>query len=459
MKIHRLVPSASLRTLVASRRLHLVRLCALPVAALAGGAHAQDQLHLIGGGGGGNFHAPCVAPALLTGVEVRSGDYIDALRPLCVTATGPREVSAPSEGAWQGGFGGGVRRLTCPAGAPIVRGMYVGTDQDERVVDDVTLHCSDAAGAVQFDSVSLRSGKGWATRDAVEYCAHGQVAIGLHGRSGRYIDALGLICGAPPAITPSTTVTSIGKTINRVPPAPKPAGWTICDSARDARARNSPAAPNLEAQCLASKTTVASIGRNHVDPPRPADVAVPPTPASQPPASQPPSPPSSSPEPATSQKRAARDAAIEALIGSIVSVINRSQPVTANDGRHGDQTGGPALPQPDSQIRRSPEERPALQLKVIDAATRVPLSYKEVEIYSDNGIRCMKAPCPTNGVEWQGRTNARGDVVIPGDIVQASMTITAGGYGAEELNRAARKMSKQSWLIPLEPEKGGDEVE
>jgi hypothetical protein len=33
---------------------------------------------------------------------------------------------------------------------------------------------------------------------------------------------------------------------------PPPHRWTICDAARAARARNSPAAPNLEAQCLAS---------------------------------------------------------------------------------------------------------------------------------------------------------------------------------------------------------------
>ena len=44
-----------------------------------------------------------------------------------------------------------------------------------------------------------------------------------------------------------------------------PAGWTICDSARDARARNSPAAPNLEAQC--ARLPTKALGRVSADAP------------------------------------------------------------------------------------------------------------------------------------------------------------------------------------------------
>lgn len=42
-----------------------------------------------------------------------------------------------------------------------------------------------------------------------------------------------------------------GKTLGRVPITSVPDNRSICDKARDARARNSPAAPNLEAQCRA----------------------------------------------------------------------------------------------------------------------------------------------------------------------------------------------------------------
>lgn len=55
-----------------------------------------------------------------------------------------------------------------------------------------------------------------------------------------------------PKAKPPTVVSSIGK-VNIGTPSTPPAHRTICEAARDARARNSPAAPNLEAQCRASR--------------------------------------------------------------------------------------------------------------------------------------------------------------------------------------------------------------
>ena len=54
-----------------------------------------------------------------------------------------------------------------------------------------------------------------------------------------------------------TYVKSLGKvpTSSSAPPRPQ---QSICEAARDARARNSPAAPNLEAQCRASPTRFES---------------------------------------------------------------------------------------------------------------------------------------------------------------------------------------------------------
>ncbi len=91
-----------------------------------------------------------------------------------------------------------------------------------------------------------------------------------------------------------------------------------------------------------------------------------------------------------------------------------------------------------------------LQLLVIDKATKKPLANQSVSIYSDNGIRCIQAPCPTNGKNWKGKTDKHGNLTIPNNIRQASMTIEIAGYGAEELNRSARKVNKNSWVIMLE---------
>lgn len=93
-----------------------------------------------------------------------------------------------------------------------------------------------------------------------------------------------------------------------------------------------------------------------------------------------------------------------------------------------------------------------LRILVIDKATNKPLKNKSVEIYSDNGIRCVKAPCPTNGIEWKGKTNKYGYLIIPNNIRQASMTLGIAGYDAKELNQSARKVSKNKWIISLSRE-------
>lgn len=90
-----------------------------------------------------------------------------------------------------------------------------------------------------------------------------------------------------------------------------------------------------------------------------------------------------------------------------------------------------------------------LRILVIDKTTKSPVANKSVEIYSDNGIRCIKAPCPTNGIEWTGKTDKHGYLVIPQNVRQASMHIEIAGYEAKELNRSARKVNKNSWVIVL----------
>jgi hypothetical protein len=83
-----------------------------------------------------------------------------------------------------------------------------------------------------------------------EYCPAGLVAVGINGRSGALLDSAGLICG-PPKLTPKPPKMGSVNRPTTGPPRP------ICDQARDARARNSPVAANLEAQCRAAQLLVA----------------------------------------------------------------------------------------------------------------------------------------------------------------------------------------------------------
>jgi hypothetical protein len=95
-----------------------------------------------------------------------------------------------------------------------------------------------------------------------------------------------------------------------------------------------------------------------------------------------------------------------------------------------------------------PEAKVSLKVRVVDAATSKPIPDTAVEIYSDNGIRCIKAPCPTNGVKWTGKTDHRGVVIVPARVRQATVTISATGYDAKDLISAAQKRGR-IWVIAL----------
>ncbi len=81
---------------------------------------------------------------------------------------------------------------------------------------------------------------------APQGCPAGQVAVGVWGRAGTWLDAMALICGAP-------RMDHSGKALGRVQSTTPAVAMSICDRAKDARARNSPTAPMLEAQCKASQ--------------------------------------------------------------------------------------------------------------------------------------------------------------------------------------------------------------
>ena len=246
---------------------------ALVVAVVAGAAphaHADVYLDPMGGAGGGAFQEHCPAGELLAGFELRAADDVDAIRPLCVSARGPRETSAASPSSWHGGNGGSSSYLICPRSTPIVTGMRVIAQGEKTiVVNNIHLNCGLAADtqaannsvAASFDAPPHRS-EGLIAHfasetDESQHCPAGQVAVGMNGRSGTWLDAMGLICGEP------QMAKSLGRVPMGAPAQPHAAGWTICDSARDARTRNSPAAPDLEAQC--ARLPAKTLGRVSAD--------------------------------------------------------------------------------------------------------------------------------------------------------------------------------------------------
>jgi hypothetical protein len=69
-----------------------------------------------------------------------------------------------------------------------------------------------------------------------------------------------------------------------------------------------------------------------------------------------------------------------------------------------------------------------IKLSIIDKSTTKPIANRSIVIASNNGIRCIKAPCPTNNQNWQGRTDRQGVVFVPQSAIQASTRLTVKGY-------------------------------
>ena len=264
---------------------------------------AQSYLPKLGGPGGGSFEETCPPGTNLQGFLLGTADDVDSIQIYCIYPT--RAGQSPRTGAGlpslldgllksgsvarnlnilvgksHGGVRGTPRGLVCPWEMPVLLGISVESEGAETViVNSIALYCGQAAASevvfglpnAIFEGPRYNRAGPWLgigvggtpsfPDTQFQKCPVGQVAIGLHGRSGLWVDAIGLICGAPrlAAAAPPNVVGSIGKRPTTGPSQPR--SGSICDSARDARARNSPAAPNLEAQCNAQKTPVSSIGR------------------------------------------------------------------------------------------------------------------------------------------------------------------------------------------------------
>ncbi len=186
---------------------------------LSAQAQADAVLEPIGGKGGSHFVARCPERKYLTGFDLRVGGNVDAIRPLCVSAYAPAQagVIEPYRFGFGGTGGGGDVRVVCRTDAPVVAGIRVGYEGAQtKIVNNIHLFCGLAATnqhvakypAAVFDGPPASQTGTPNSTSANSYvlsrqdCPTGLVAVGISGRSGTWLDALGLICGAP-KLTPA----------------------------------------------------------------------------------------------------------------------------------------------------------------------------------------------------------------------------------------------------------------
>jgi hypothetical protein len=89
-----------------------------------------------------------------------------------------------------------------------------------------------------------------------------------------------------------------------------------------------------------------------------------------------------------------------------------------------------------------------LRVRLLDARTTRPIAGTDVTVYSDNGTRCVVAPCPTNGKEWKGRTDAAGYVTIPRRAIQFATTISTPTQSADLISKAKRS-GRNGWVVEM----------
>jgi hypothetical protein len=73
----------------------------------------------------------------------------------------------------------------------------------------------------------------------------------------------------------------------------------------------------------------------------------------------------------------------------------------------------------------------SVDVRLLDAATAKPIANTAVEVQSDNGIRCIKAPCPTDAKQWKGTSDANGRVTIPRSALNTTANIKTAGYDGD----------------------------
>jgi hypothetical protein len=178
------------------------------------------ELPVEGGPGGGPFKFRCNKGEYLVGFSIKSGAFVDAIYPLCAPfLSGEKRFGKWGRAIPFGGRGGSqlLRDGFCPSDR-FVSGIKFGWTRKNgspEFIDYVELTCSLIAGSGRPTKVCLQTGDGcWDDHPNPptyflapflqdpfkQFCPQGEAAIGIHGRSGIYLDALGLICGPRPTV-------------------------------------------------------------------------------------------------------------------------------------------------------------------------------------------------------------------------------------------------------------------
>jgi hypothetical protein len=169
-------------------------------------AIAQDSTTVSGtsgGNGGGPFRLSCPSGMAMIGLRARHGAWVDSLSPICaIWVRNNRTLGEIDEQPGTGGGGGGPGWMRCQGPRGAVVGLYVWqAANSDRSVGRIYLSCGDYEQPTKFANKLPGGADGIGQSiggPRVELrCGANEVAVGLYGRSGAFIDRVGLLCQRP----------------------------------------------------------------------------------------------------------------------------------------------------------------------------------------------------------------------------------------------------------------------
>jgi hypothetical protein len=153
---------------------------------------------LVGGSGGSSYTRSCGTSAVLVGVQVRYGAWLDQMTPICRRFNADGTLGTDFTLSRIGGTGGGtVEQGSCPTGK-LLTGLSVrwGT-----YIHQVILFCASwnaatkTRGSATMVDSTLGSNYGGSSSTGLG-CPSGQVAKAIKGKAGIYVDSLSMVCNA-----------------------------------------------------------------------------------------------------------------------------------------------------------------------------------------------------------------------------------------------------------------------
>jgi len=198
----------------------IVSVCGSNTAIAAGptystGFATEHMGKVIGGNGGGQFQLRCPAGEnYLAGLEVTTDERVSTVKLICGTRQGEALVSPVRVGPDQGTVSGNRTSAICPIGGT-VNDISVGADGNSGGIIGVwsiSLRCGNAHGQLGIGNPTYITLAGFQQEGGLmsgptetygeDECPPTYVAKGVWGRSGLFIDAIGLICDWVPADPP-----------------------------------------------------------------------------------------------------------------------------------------------------------------------------------------------------------------------------------------------------------------